>query len=166
MFLSRDIFSMSLESQSQQRKERLARLKNLKRKDGGSESEEPNGGLSLLPGRNFDVTSRDAKFGYNENPSENMETVEKEALKLMEREREQREADALKVDLDLDSIQPKRVNWDLKRDAEDKLAILKKRTDVAISKLVRQRLSSPKDQSGVEPDLAQSVKQREAEEDE
>ncbi len=43
---------------------------------------------------------------------------------------------------DLTNIQPKKPNWDLKRDLERKLAKLKPKTDHAISTLIRTSLAS------------------------
>ena len=39
------------------------------------------------------------------------------------------------------SLQPKKPNWDLKRDLDRKLEILNVRTDNAIAKLVRERIA-------------------------
>ncbi|KAK4053038.1 hypothetical protein OIV83_001773 [Microbotryomycetes sp. JL201] len=50
-------------------------------------------------------------------------------------------------ELDLSNIQPKRANWDLKRDLDRKLAKLKPKTDMAISQLIRKRLQSQKSDS-------------------
>ncbi|GAA5920217.1 hypothetical protein JCM1841_000421, partial [Sporobolomyces salmonicolor] len=47
-------------------------------------------------------------------------------------------------DLDLTNIQPKKANWDLKRDLERKLAKLKPKTELAISLLIRKRLQAQK----------------------
>ena len=67
--------------------------------------------------------------------------------------------------VDLFSLQPKRPNWDLKRDMEKKLERLKPRTDGAIAKLVRERLLGEKrkggDAVGGEADLARMVEMRE-----
>ena len=69
-------------------------------------------------------------------------------------------------EIDLFSLQPKRPNWDLKRDVEKKLERLKPKTDAAIARLVRDRLLLEK-KSGVEhtdADLAKLVEKREQEE--
>lgn len=159
---------MSLEAQSQQRKDRLSRFKDLKRKerpDEGATSKE-NKGLEILSRRNFDVVERNAKFGYDENPAENKTTVEKRALEIAEEEELERSKEKQRQ-LDVESLQPKKANWDLKRDIEPKLAILKVKTDAAIAKLVRERIKD-QNQSGardqLQGDLAEVVKQKEAEE--
>jgi coiled-coil domain-containing protein 12 len=44
--------------------------------------------------------------------------------------------------LDLFKLQPKKPNWDLKRDLDRKLVVLNVRTDNAIANLVRQRITA------------------------
>lgn len=44
--------------------------------------------------------------------------------------------------LDLFKLQPKKPNWDLKRDLDRKLQILNVRTDNAIARLVRERIQA------------------------
>ena len=53
------------------------------------------------------------------------------------------EADVVVCAQDLTNIQPKKPNWDLKRDLERKLAKLKPKTDHAISTLIRTSAPSP-----------------------
>ena len=43
-------------------------------------------------------------------------------------------------DLEMSSMAPKKINWDLKRDIRDKLAKLEKRTQKAIVELLKERL--------------------------
>jgi coiled-coil domain-containing protein 12 len=69
------------------------------------------------------------------------------------------------VEVDLFSLQPKRPNWDLKRDVERKLERLKPRTDAAIAKLVRLRLAGQNGSQGeTDGDLSKMVEMREREE--
>ena len=42
--------------------------------------------------------------------------------------------------MDITALQPRRANWDLKRDIQEKLDLLDRRTDVAINKIVKERL--------------------------
>jgi coiled-coil domain-containing protein 12 len=128
---------------------------------------------SSLPvsGRNYDATTRTTKLGYTESPllklPEDFETVEEVAINLAIDAIQ--EGDKLAKDtgeIDLFSLQPKRPNWDLKRDVEKKLERLKPKTDAAIARLVRDRLLLEK-KSGVEhtdADLAKLVEKREQEE--
>ncbi|KAF5092632.1 hypothetical protein D0Z03_002770 [Geotrichum reessii] len=68
-----------------------------------------------------------------------VETVELASNKL-----EQQALEALKTksgkQINLETLQPKRANWDLKRDLEPKLQILEDRTQNAIIQKVRERL--------------------------
>jgi len=51
-------------------------------------------------------------------------------------------------ELDLINIAPKRVNWDLKRETEKKLAKLERKSQEAIHTLIRQRLAAQKGDDG------------------
>lgn len=139
----------SLEDQAKSRKERLAQLRGLKRKNEDSvieesqpeqkNEDEKNGISKVFKPRNFDVESRETKVGFEDAPDDNVETVEVvanevkiEALaNLTKKTTEQ---------LDLSNLKPKSVTWDLERDLEPKLRTLEARTDNAIIKIVRERL--------------------------
>lgn len=141
----------TLESQAASRKERLAQLRSLKRKAEGQSVEEQeddkqrrqNEKEEVFIGRNYDEKNRAPKVGFEEAPTEGQETVELVAEEL--------EQDALNkltsrstAELELSSLQPKSVNWDLKRDLESKLSILDARTDNAIIRMVKDRLQNVK----------------------
>lgn len=150
----------SLEAASTERKARLAKLKSLKRKqpDTYPESEEPlntqtelSNALTIpsppsvttnhLSGRNYDVTTRGPKLGFEVAPNENQETLEDRAALIAEEtnqlaEREEKE----EKPIDLFRLQPKKPNWDLKRDVARKMERLNARTENAIAKLVRERI--------------------------
>lgn len=72
--------------------------------------------------------------------------METEAAVTLEQEVEAFAKDALekdaskKAEVDLADLAPRKPNWDLKRDLEQKLAKLERRTDLAIAQLIRQRL--------------------------
>lgn len=137
-------------------------------------------GSSLpLSGRNYDATTRTTKLGFTENPlsklPEDFETVEEVAINLaieaIHAAEKQNNKDGA-TEVDLFSLQPKRPNWDLKRDVEKKLERLKPKTDAAIARLVRERLLQEKKNGGnaagasaaTEGDLAKMVEMREREE--
>lgn len=73
-----------------------------------------------------------------------------ETVELASEALEQKALDDLKAksgqQIDLDSLQPKRANWDLKRDLEPKLQILEDRTNNAILRRVRERLQEERQQ--------------------
>ncbi|ODQ70169.1 hypothetical protein LIPSTDRAFT_176564 [Lipomyces starkeyi NRRL Y-11557] len=172
----------SLDSQVLSRKERLAQLRNLKRKreeerqeDAGStrnrlQEEEQPGEVQdrptsledsedarydeqviarfILPRRNYDPDTQAPRQGYFEPPTaSNVPTVEEEAARIerataVEAE-ELQEEQGIEDEADLESseLQPRPVNWDLKRQLTDKLEILQRQTDVALNRIVRERLN-------------------------
>ncbi|KAH7026293.1 cwf18 pre-mRNA splicing factor-domain-containing protein [Microdochium trichocladiopsis] len=177
----------SLSAATDDRKARLAKLKNLKRKqpadehvapesdreasapaqakvqsddgeqpqdetmadsngNGPSQDDESNLALRHISGRNYDPETRGAKLGFEAPPTLGMEgpTLEEQAAAVERDLRAKAAEDAKDADkgIDLFKLQPKKPNWDLKRDLDKKLEILNVRTDNAIAKLVRERIAS------------------------
>lgn len=89
--------------------------------------------------RNFDLETESTKLGYDANPTEGQETVE-----LLGAEEEARTIQELmeknQSAVDYFKLQPKRANWDLKRDLQEDLDQLDRETDKAIDALVRERI--------------------------
>jgi coiled-coil domain-containing protein 12 len=153
-----------LEAATQDRKARLAQLKSLKRKQpepstdaddsfGTSQdkenAEEVDVTRTFLSGRNYDPETRGPKLGFEATPIEGKETLETKATELAERTRKAAEVEEHTDEpLDLYRLQPKKPNWDLKRELKEKMQILDVRTDNAIAKLVRERLESQKKLQG------------------
>ncbi|KAI1105086.1 cwf18 pre-mRNA splicing factor-domain-containing protein [Jackrogersella minutella] len=171
----------TLSAAAEDRKARLAKLKNLKRKQpadeiappesersasppaqlalANTETEtkmdtelEPEEGLEKdvatrlhLSGRNYDAETKGPKLGFEAPPTLGMEgpTLEEQAAEV-EAEIKRKAAEDAKDDkgIDLFKLQPKKPNWDLKRDLDKKLEILNVRTDNAIAKLVRERITN------------------------
>lgn len=150
----------TLTAATQDRKARLAQLKSLKRKAPPtteddestprenilqSNDENPNTpsiASKILSGRNYDPETRGPKLGFESAPDEGQVTVEEQAKLLAEDTKQQAEKEALDdKPLDLFKLQPKKPNWDLKRDLEKKLEILNVRTENAIAKIVRERIT-------------------------
>ncbi|KEQ70303.1 hypothetical protein M436DRAFT_11497, partial [Aureobasidium namibiae CBS 147.97] len=144
-----------LSSAAEDRKARLAALKSLKRKQPSEPTESndhttlteqlPNQDVSsiILSGRNYDATTRAPKLGFENDPSAQENTLERKAHELAEATKKQAEQeDHHDKPLDLFKLQPKKPNWDLKRDLDRKLAVLNVRTDNAIANLVRQRIAA------------------------
>ncbi|KAI2639993.1 cwf18 pre-mRNA splicing factor-domain-containing protein [Xylaria nigripes] len=139
------------------RKARLAKLKNLKRKQPADEIVAPESERSASPpaetdvatrhlsGRNYDPETRGPKLGFEAPPTLGLEgpTLEEQAA-LVEEETQKLAAEDAKDDqrIDLFKLQPKKPNWDLKRDLSAKLEVLNVRTDNAIAKLVRERIAN------------------------
>ncbi|KAL8778154.1 MAG: hypothetical protein Q9213_007543 [Squamulea squamosa] len=164
----------SLDAAATERKARLSKLKSLKRKQPDTpaeESTESTSGLlegpttpdpsissvsitsTYLSGRNYDPTTRGPKLGFEIAPTENVETLEDRADRL-EQETREKEAKEEQEDkpIDLFKLQPKKPNWDLKRDVARKMEILNRRTDNAIARLVRERIEGAKKKSVPQPE--------------
>ncbi|CAK7262951.1 hypothetical protein SEPCBS119000_000236 [Sporothrix epigloea] len=113
-----------------------------------------------LSGRNYDPETRGARLGFESQPNlaAGDNTLEAQAAKLeaevRQREEEEEEGSARhdgergpgeqagSKAIDLLKLQPKRPNWDLKRELNKRLEPLHIRTDNAISRLVRERLAA------------------------
>lgn len=149
--------SGNLSNAAEDRKARLAALKSLKRKQPSDPTEADDNTLTsedpaqspdvssiILSGRNYDATTRAPKLGFESDPSAQENTLERKAQELAAATKKQAEEEAAAQDkpLDLFKLQPKKPNWDLKRDLDRKLDILNVRTDNAIAKLVRQRIAA------------------------
>ncbi|EFW99352.1 cwf18-like protein [Grosmannia clavigera kw1407] len=131
-----------------------------------AEEEAPDVSRLHLSGRNYDPEARGAKLGFEAPPNlaAGSDTLEAKAADIeadiRRQQEEEDEADANGKDggdggaaaasskgIDLFKLQPKKPNWDLKRELNKRLEPLNARTDRAISKIVRERLSA-KQQSG------------------
>lgn len=166
------VHTSSLDAAATERKLRLAKLKSLKRKQPDSYSEIDSAAASTdssqafnssdistqtltelsksppltatyLSGRNYDPATRGPKLGFEAAPTEDQETLEDRAAQIAEETHilaEQEERDEKPIDLF--KLQPKKPNWDLKRDMERKLERLNTRTDNAIAKMVRDRIGA------------------------
>ncbi|THH10837.1 hypothetical protein EW145_g1053 [Phellinidium pouzarii] len=151
---------MSLAEEADARKARLLALRRKKQaqtdSDGDQHDEEP-----VLSTRNFDPGTRTLRK-RNQNDDDNMEdTVEKDVAGLAQQiiaEDEEMRAQ----DLDLTNIAPKRLNWDLKRELERKIAKLERKTQEAIHTLIRQRLAA---QKGETEDIVGAMQAQEKAED-
>lgn len=153
----------ALSAATQDRKARLAHLKSLKRKEPDESRDDALPGEpavksprheeqqddtevstnKYISGRNYDFETKGAKLGFETAPSEGKETIEKKAAALAaETKRQAEEEDKADKPLDLFRLQPKKPNWDLKRDLDRKLEILNVRTDNAIARMVRERIAT------------------------
>src|SRR4051794_24582565 len=144
---------VSLGAAADDRKARLAQLRSLKRKqpsDNPAEDAEedrettPDVTTLYLSGRNYDPEVRGPKLGFEAPPVDDTQpTLEKQAASIAAETKnlaDDEENDGNKG-IDLFKLQPKKPNWDLKRDLDRKLEILNRRTDNAIARLVRERIA-------------------------
>lgn len=146
----------SLDAATTERKARLAKLASLKRKqpepepltetragDDDAADAVPDITTTYLSGRNYDAETRGPKLGFEQNPLDGQITLEEQAADIAkataEEARKEEEADQ---PIDLFKLQPKKPNWDLKRDLDEKLKVLDVRTGNAIARLVRQRIEN------------------------
>ncbi|MCJ1440077.1 MAG: hypothetical protein MMC23_000559 [Stictis urceolatum] len=150
----------TLDAAAQERKARLAKLKSLKRKQPSDESadeaadgaapteptkeETPSVTTTYLSGRNYDAANRAPKLGFENAPDEDLETLERRAAEIELETRKKTELDQADEPIDLFKLQPKKPNWDLKRDVARKLERLNVRTENAIARLVRERILAQK----------------------
>lgn len=141
------------------RKARLAKLAALKRKQpeqdpdqAGDEDEElpdaevtPDVTSKYLSGRNYDPEARGPKLGFEHGPQEGKVTLEEQAAEIARATAEENMQDSDDdAPIDLLKLQPKKPNWDLKRDLAEKLKVLDVRTDNAIARIVRKRVEDDK----------------------
>jgi coiled-coil domain-containing protein 12 len=171
----------TLAAASNDRKSRLAHLKSLKRKQAPTddepaapeqdqstaltrtEKEEENDvAKTYLSGRNYDPETRNVKLGFGSGPiADPTQTLEYKAQQLALKTKEEQAAEE-KEDkpLDLFKLQPKKPNWDLKRDLEAKMKPLDVRTENAIARMVRERVAAQKQASA----MKESGEEKEGEE--
>lgn len=156
-----------LSAAANDRKSRLAHLKSLKRKQAPTEDdnstsdantsssaivrteleeEESSVTKTYLSGRNYDPETRNVKLGFEEVPIGNKEnTLEYKAEQLaLESKVIQEKEEKDDKPLDLFKLQPKRPNWDLKRDLQEKMQPVDVLTENAIARLVRERVDGQK----------------------
>ncbi|ODQ68144.1 hypothetical protein NADFUDRAFT_48795 [Nadsonia fulvescens var. elongata DSM 6958] len=105
-------------------------------------------------GRNFNPETRGPMLGYTANPLEKIiadpsgapnQTVELVAEELQNNAiKKLFESINVNKELSLANLQPKRANWDLKRDLQPKMDLLDTKTDNQIVKLVRERIAKMK----------------------
>ena len=154
--------TQALGAAAQDRKARLAQLKSLKRKQpdtyqetsedaiparGGPTTEgapgAPETTNNYLSGRNYDAETKGPRLGFELAPSDGKDTLERQAAALAEEtKRQAQEEEKADKPLDLFKLQPKKPNWDLKRDLDRKLETLNVRTDNAIARMVRERIAN------------------------
>lgn len=161
--------STNLGAATQDRKARLAQLKSksLKRKEPSPDnegaliatskdeepSEETDISRTILSGRNYDAETRGPKLGFEYAPNADKKTLELEAAALEEATRqttleERTDDDGKPLEMDIFKLQPKKPNWDLKRDLKERTKILDVRTGNAIARLVRAKFEAKKKESG------------------
>ncbi|RMZ90441.1 hypothetical protein DV736_g2338, partial [Chaetothyriales sp. CBS 134916] len=133
----------SLDAAAAERKARLAKLASLKRKQPGDDTPSSGEPAVYLSGRNYDVETKGAKLGFETVPSADVETVEKQAERIAQSTAEQAAKDEAEADkgIDLFKLQPKKPNWDLKRELAERMKPVEGRTQNAIARLERRAIA-------------------------
>ncbi|ETN40332.1 uncharacterized protein HMPREF1541_04608 [Cyphellophora europaea CBS 101466] len=148
----------SLDAAASERKARLAKLASLKRKQPGSDTtvdavhaevgaeSAPSQTDVYISGRNYDLTTKGPKLGFEAVPGADSQTLEKQAERIALAAKEQAAKDEAENEkgIDLFKLQPKKPNWDLKRELVEKMKVVDVRTQNAIARLVRDRIANSK----------------------
>ena len=187
----------SLDAIACERKARLAKLASLKRKQPGADTtistDESAAAIPsktdvYLSGRNYDPTTKGPRLGFESTPGADVQTVEKitERIATETRDEAARNEAENEKGIDLFKLQPKKPNWDLKRELAEKMKVVDVRTQNAIARMVRERIENSRreaqdmaanrsaladdgegEELGIEgTTLAEAVHQREREEQE
>lgn len=141
-----------LEDEALKRKERLnalkrGELKSLTSDDSKNNSDEADLAFPKPIFRNY--TPKDEALKPGILPKPNLIEIEAEVKEQLE---SGKPAPLIEKEIDLATLAPQKIDWDLKRDAEKKLKILEKRTQRAIVDIIRSRLKQEKN-----TDLAELV---------
>jgi coiled-coil domain-containing protein 12 len=166
----------TLDAAAIDRKARLAKFASLKRKQPDTDisteeprtedGEPPSETAAYLSGRNYDEQTRGPRLGFEHVPSSDIETVEKQADVIAATTASQAAKDEAEAEkgIDLFKLQPKKPNWDLKRDLAEKTKVLDVRTQNAIARLVRERIETAKKDAKQSGKQVQAVADGEGEE--
>lgn len=132
-----------MEDEALKRKERLKALKSGqidKIKNRSDNESDMITDVALKPiFRNYTPSDDTLKPGVL--PKPNLIEIENEIKEQLENARPQA---LIESEIDLATLAPQKIDWDLKRDAEKKLKILEKRTQNAIIELIKDRLKETK----------------------
>ena len=146
----------TLDAAAVDRKARLAKLASLKRKQPSADTLTEDSAAvdknisskatTYLSGRNYDIEARGPKLGFENAPASDVLTLEEQAELIVSTNATQAVKDEAEAEkgIDLFKLQPKKPNWDLKRDLAEKMKILDVRTQNAVARLVRERIENAK----------------------
>jgi coiled-coil domain-containing protein 12 len=137
----------NLENEALKRKERLKALKRGEIKtvittngEQVKDEEVEDGEVKSFPKPIFrNYTPKDDQLKENVLPKPNLIEISNE---ISEQLASSKPVPLIEKEIDLTTLAPQKVDWDLKRDIEKKLRLLEKRTQKAIVELIRDRLKS------------------------
>ena len=165
----------TLQAASHDRKARLARLRNSRKKSDSPQDQQTTGPEPTnrkrkspsdstspeltklhLSGRNYDLETRGPRLGFEKQPSDAEITLEKQAKALTDESRRQQQQEAENNDepVDLFNLRPKKPTWDLKRHLDRKLEVLNVRTDNAIARIVRDQVQKAQKEAAANSKIA------------
>ncbi|CAG2171668.1 unnamed protein product [Oppiella nova] len=127
-----------MEEEARRRKERLERLKSKTTKENTDNNHQNSDDKQVLPKPHFrSYNPNDETLKERSLPKAKPESVEEQIKdQLLELTKEEPVID----EVDLTSLAPRKVDWDLKRNLQKKLDKLENRTQKAIAELIRERL--------------------------
>ncbi len=135
----------NLEDEALKRKERLNALKRgsiKKISSDNPESEDTNDPLAHFPKPIFrNYTPKDEELKPGVLPKPNLIEIENEIKEQLASGKPQ---PLIEKEIDLTTLAPQKIDWDLKRDAEKRLRVLEKRTQKAIVELIKERMKAQK----------------------
>jgi len=135
----------NLEDEALKRKERLNALKrgNLKTTSSARPDTEDAGDLlAHFPKPIFrNYTPKDEELKPGVLPKPNLIEIENEIKEQLASGKPQ---PLIENEIDLTTLAPQKIDWDLKRDAEKRLRVLEKRTQKAIVELIKERMKAQK----------------------
>ena len=128
-----------LEDEALRRKERLNALKRgeLKTLDASNNSKKDDEDMSFPKPIFRNYTPKDETLKPGILPKPNLIEIEDQVKEQLE---SGKPTPLIEKEIDLTTLAPQKIDWDLKRDAEKKLKLLEKRTQRAIVDLIRTRL--------------------------
>ncbi|KAJ1991126.1 hypothetical protein GGI25_003570 [Coemansia spiralis] len=144
--------SGGLEEETRKRKARLQVLREARQKltQPNDNIENDNNGLTVDSG---DFKSTEENQEQTTEQAERGDTVEKSVDGVIEAVLAERQEAIASSDLDIVAIAPRRANWDLKHDLQQRLEKLKPQNDAAVADSIRERIQ----ESGDADDLAGAV---------
>lgn len=135
---------MSLADQVENRKGRLQSLKSQKRKRDDlieqSSKSLAKDDSTQIQFRNYDPDSKAPLLGFLHDPAAGLLTVEHRAKDLERTLLKSSDSDSSIKHLQVEELQPKQSDWDLKRDLQMKLERVRAKQRVVVAKILRERI--------------------------
>lgn len=138
-----------LEDEALKRKERLKSLRKEKALNSNGKTEAATEGMSFPKPIFRNYTPNDGELKPGVLPKPNLIDIEEQIKDQLENAKPE---PLVEKEIDLATLAPQKIDWDLKREAEKKLKILEKKTQLAITELIKERLQKSKN-----PDFAELV---------